>query len=192
MTDNHDFDNPYAAPDSSYEDVAATLMGSEGRLWRQGKLLVMERDAALPDRCVKSNEPCEGRLKRLLRWHHPAIYLVILANILIYAIVASLVSHRATIHIGLSDEWQRRRRRNIAIGWLTALVGIGLMCSLGFADETALPFLLISGIVLVFGGLLFGMYGSRMVSPKKIDRTHIWLRGVHPDFLASLPEWHGG
>ncbi len=191
MPDAHDFDNPYAAPDSSFEDVATTLFASEGRLWRKGKLLVMERDAVLPNRCVKSNEPCEGRLKRVLRWHQPAIYLVILANILIYVIVATIVSHRATIHIGLSEEWRGKRRRNIAIGWLTALAGIGLLFSMGFADETVLPFLLVSGIVALVGGVLFGMYGSQMVTAKRIDRTHIWLRGVHPDFLASLPEWHG-
>ncbi len=152
----------------------------------------MERGAALPDRCVKSNEPCEGRLKRALRWHHPAIFLALIINILIYAILASIMSHRETIHIGLSDEWRRKRRRAITIGWVAALGGLGMFVG-GFAtEEPLLPILIVVGLVTLVGGMLFGMYASQMVSAKRIDKTHVWVRGVCPEFLATLPPWTGG
>jgi len=30
-----------------------------------------------------------------------------------------------------------------------------------------------------------------IVVPKRISKTHVWLKGVHPDYLADLPEWPG-
>jgi len=60
--------NPYASPfsaDCVPPLVTAQVVGEA--LYRQGKLLVMHKQAVLPDRCVKSNQPAHGRrLKRKL------------------------------------------------------------------------------------------------------------------------------
>src|SRR5438045_334031 len=43
-------------------------------IWRDGKTLVMMKEAFLPDRCVKCNGPANGyRLRRRLSWHEPII-----------------------------------------------------------------------------------------------------------------------
>jgi hypothetical protein len=51
-------------------------------------------------------------------------------------------------------------------------------------------------MVLGFIGTLFaaiyGLTSCRLVHPKKITDEHIWLKGVHPEFLASLPAWPYG
>ena len=49
--------NPYAAP---VTDITRPAL--EGEIWRDGKVLVMTRQAWLPDRCVKCNAPTTYRL----------------------------------------------------------------------------------------------------------------------------------
>jgi hypothetical protein len=47
------------------------------------------------------------------------------------------------------------------------------------------------GILATLGGLLYGLNASTLVTAQRITNDYIWLRGVHPEFLASLPEWPG-
>ena len=52
--------NPYAAPlGKPFLDVDNAEAG-EG-VWRDGNLLVVQKGAALPDRCIRCNAPAEGR-----------------------------------------------------------------------------------------------------------------------------------
>src|SRR5882762_3300178 len=68
-----------------------------GGIWRDSSTLVMTKDASLPDRCVKCNAPANGlRLKRRLAWHSPVLYLLIVLAVLIYVILAGILSKRAT------------------------------------------------------------------------------------------------
>ncbi|MCO6456561.1 MAG: hypothetical protein J5I93_14785 [Pirellulaceae bacterium] len=187
-------DNPYAPP-----QVEKPFLGQPGAshagLWRDGRLLVMHRQAELPDRCVKSNEPAHGRrLKRNLSWHHPAVYLALLANILIYAILATVLGKRATIQIGLTQQWIVRRRWRMLIAWLLVLLCSGLfvagiMLSDSLRENAVWPIVL--GGVGVIAAAVYGVIACRLVHPKKMSDEYIWLQGVHPDFLAALPPWPG-
>lgn len=197
--------NPYASPlsiDISVPDEAELLTATlaerqqlEQGLCRKGKQLVMHRYAKLPDRCVKSNEPTTRRLRRKLSWHHPAVFFVLLLNLLIYVIVAFSVRKQATIYIGLSDRWFRKRRRAILLGWSSALLGlvtfIGslmIVSDLRVKSEWA-GWGILLGVIMMIGGTIYGIYGSQIVAPVRITNDFIWLRGVHPAFLADLPEW---
>ena len=186
--------NPYASPQS--ELVMAEALRAGGAQpqnigpWRDGNLLVMHKNAVLPDRCVKSNQPAHGRrLKRNLSWHHPAIFLAILVHLFIYIILALALRKTATIYIGLSDEWFARRRRAIIIGWGLLIGGmVALITGIAYVESVDLAWLLIlAGIMIGLGGALYGAFAARMVAPKRITDTYIWLKGVHPDFLADLP-----
>jgi MFS family permease len=147
----------------------------------------MSKDAALPDRCVKCNAPAGGfRLKRKLAWHHPAIYLLAFMAVLIYALVAGIVSKRAIIYVGLCADDVRRRRRKIAVGWLlfgASFVGI----ILAFAYNSGILGLL--GIGAFFFAVVWLIVVARVVTPKKIDDHLIWLKGINSDFLSELPPW---
>lgn len=183
--------NPYASPEYIEPVQAQFVQASNAGLWRQGNLLVMHKQAPLPDRCVKSNQPANRRLKRKLYWHHPAVYLVILAHILIYAIVAFIVRKKATIHIPLSDAWFAKRRHRIVMAWGSMLLSIvGCVAGGIFIDQYQSPcvFLIVGGVVTFLVSALGGLYGARMVYPKRIDDTHVWLGGVCPEYLAGLPE----
>jgi hypothetical protein len=190
--------NPYAPPKATpppYPVYQQPYPGGDPLfgLFRQGNVLVMHKNAPLPDRCIKSNEPAHGRtLKRTLRWHHPLAFLALLANLIIYIIVAAILTKTATIHIGLSEKWFTRRRIIIAVSWLLVLAGLGLFGG-GIAAMDALPdvgpFLMIGGIIVGIGGAIFGLMAARLVYPSKITDTHVWLKGVHPDYLNGLPNW---
>ena len=184
------FENPYAPPVtvSPFADMEAAK--STG-LWRKGTVLVMHKRAQLPARCVKSNEPAKGRLKRVLYWHHPAIYLSILISIWIYIILALALRKSATIYIGLSNEWFRKRRRAIRIGWLSVLAGIGIfVVGIVSIDRTpALGWLIGIGVLVLLFGAIYGLIAARMVVAQRISDDYVWLKGVHPEYLAGLPEW---
>ena len=49
--------------------------------------------------------------------------------------------------------------------------------------------LILLGVLVFFGGALYGLIAARMVAPKRISDDYVWLKGVHPDFLAELPVW---
>lgn len=187
--------NPFASP-QAYDTWADGQAGpdlvietNEG-LWREGKLLVMHRDAQLPDRCVKSNQPAHGRrLKRKLAWRHPAVFLLLLLHVVVYVIVAVILTKRATIYVGLSEEWFARRRRTIAVAWSLVLLGAGLVVvGIALVERNGMFGLLIAaGLVLALGAAIWGLVRARLVAPKRITADHVWLKGVHPAFLDELP-----
>jgi hypothetical protein len=161
-------------------------------VWRDGKLLVMHRNAELPGRCVKSNQPAEGWLRRKLTWHNPLLYLLIFISLLVYIIVALIVQKKADIRIGLTQARLSRRRISIAVGWLSFLGGIGICIAGGVIGEDLFLIFLILGLVTSFGGAIYGLMASRMVSATKITDEYVWLQGIHPDYLDQLPTWYGG
>ena len=106
-------------------------------VWREGKTLIMTKDAALPDQCVKCNAPAHGfRLKRNLSWHHPAFYLVILVAWVIYIVLAIALSKRATVFFGLCTEHYNRRRGLLIVGWI--MLALGLITRVAFSNTIEL------------------------------------------------------
>ncbi|TWU13579.1 hypothetical protein CA54_24140 [Symmachiella macrocystis] len=166
-----------------------------GSMWRQGnKTLVMHKNAEMPNRCVKSNRPSTRYLKRKLSWHHPGWYaLILVCNMIVYAIAALIVRKTATIYVGLSEEWFVRRQRAILISWTLSLLGIALLVTgiaLVDASEYAVAMIPL-GIILLLGGLIYGVVRARIVEVKKIKDDYIWLNGCCAEYLDELPEWTG-
>ncbi|HMC11568.1 MAG TPA: hypothetical protein VKH44_09770 [Pirellulaceae bacterium] len=186
--------NPYAAPQEvGYYPPQSSSAPPFAGLWRQGKLLVMHKRAPLPDICLKSNQPATRRLKRKLQWHHPAIALTILAGLLVYIILAVVLTKRATIYVALTDEWFAIRWRRILYAWLVALLSVVLfIVGVAFVDQANTPipaFSIIGSCLLFLCGLIYGQYAPSLVSPKRMTDDYIWLKGVHPDFLDRLEVW---
>ena len=162
-------------------------------VWRDGNRLVMSKDAQLPYICIKTNRPATAWLRRKLYWHHPAIYLTILISIWIYVIVALIVRKKADIQVGLSAESFSRRRWSIAGGWLGFLLGAGLFV-VGIAESRPtndLIFLVPAGLLIGLIAAAVGATLASIVRPTRITDKFVWLKGAHPEFLASLPAWPG-
>ena len=186
--------NPYASPQipGGYNPAPQA-----GGLWREGKMLVMHKLAPLPPICVKSGQPATQWLRRNLAWHPPWIYVLILVHILLYVVVALIMQKKASIQIGLTDEWMARRRTRMLIAWLTSLGGIGLGI-VAIALENSGPntqgyiALLLPAVLMALGGLIYGVCACRLVKPDRITDQYVWLKGVHPSFLDRLPTWPYG
>ena len=97
-------------------------------VWRDGRAIVMSPGAAMPHRCVKCNEPAdEPTAARKVYWYSPWLYLLLLFNIIVFALIAFVIRRRATVAPGLCLEHKRRRRTAIKLAWTGALIGIVVM-----------------------------------------------------------------
>ena len=183
-------DNPYAV----YNTHAPASVLQPGGIFQKGKLLIVHKQAVLPDRCVKSNEPTSDRLKRKLTWHHPAIYLVILFNLLVYVIVAMIVRKTAAFDIPLATRYKAARVKWMIIAWSMAFVSIALfILGIAMADRPGNP--LLSGLCLLqfpftlLMSLMIGIFGCRVIYAKKIDDQYAWIGGTCEEFRRMFPEW---
>jgi DNA-directed RNA polymerase subunit M/transcription elongation factor TFIIS len=180
------------------EDLAGTV-GPDSRpghgLWRQGNQLVMTKDAQLPYVCIKTNRPADAWMRRNLYWHRPWIYLLILLSVWMYIIVALIVRQSAKIQVPLCRERIARRRWTIAAAWLAVVGGIVMMI-IGFASGNNRPSdglvaLILIGVFVSLAGAIAGAVLARIVVPARITKEYVWLKGAHPDYLASLPPFEG-
>jgi hypothetical protein len=172
--------NPYAAPESNL-----SAQGSGGsRCWRVGPgLLFVMPSSDLPPRCVKCNEPAVRPVKlRKMYWHSGAWYLLILLNILIYAIAAMAVRKRVDISPGLCQAHARRRAWFVfgAFAAIIVLVFGGLVMISTNGQLAAV--MLILGIIAMFVGAI----GSRIITPIHIDERGARFKGCSEAFLQSL------
>src|SRR6185369_13936838 len=158
-------------------------------IWRNDSTLVMTKEALLPNRCIKCNAPADEQLKRKLTWHHPALYLLVIASLLIYAVVAMVVRKTATVNIGLCEDHSSTRRRNIAITWALGLASVaGFVVAVMLEDGT----FAVLGIFLLLATAIYGIVTLRVVVPTKIDDYFVWLKGIDTNYLQQFPEWRGG
>ena len=91
----------------------------------------------------------------------------------------------------LSDEWFAKRHRAMFIGWFLVLAGIGMaVAGVATVDRSgAFPWMLVASPLVFLGGAIYGLLAARMVAAKRISDDYVWLKGVHPSFLADLPQW---
>ena len=188
-------ENPYQVSNIDMFAVPFELSPTDGGLFRQGKMLVVHQKAVFPDRCIKCNEPTTRRLRRVLHWHLPIIYLLMIAPIL-YVVVAIVVGKKAEFHVPLSERFIARRRSNTLIAVFLLFAGViafGIGIALIQSSEPNL-FVLAGCLMLIGPGLwlvasLWGIYGCRVISANYIDDHFAKISGVGSEFLASLPEW---
>lgn len=154
-------------------------------IWSDGDTLVVHRNAVLPDRCVKCNAPAGGdRIRRRFAWHHPALYLLILVGLLIYAIVALIVQKKAVLELGICAEHRKQRRTLTITGWalfVAAFVAIPIAVRMGSG---------LVGLLAVASFVASGVLGylvTNWIVASKIDDSYVWLKKVDRSYLASFP-----
>jgi hypothetical protein len=185
--------NPYAPPQSNLRGVMIAPHEQQmlaGGVWRAGDLLVLQKGASLPNRCVLCNQPASVQFLKKMHWHQPWVYLMILPGILIYAIVAAIVRKRADVALPLCAEHEGRRKRAATTGYL--LVVCGLVSMFGgcpFIDKNNDIFTILLGLggLALLIGLIVVSVGANFVVPKKIDDYYVWLKKVSASYLAALP-----
>jgi hypothetical protein len=155
-------------------------------VWQDGKLVVVSLYADLPDRCVKCNLPAGGyRVKRKLTWHPSGWYALILINLIVYAIVATIIQKKMTVHVGLCEKHRKRRLWLIGLGLGLPLLG-GLGCTATLGSDSAIGI----GVVGFLAGIVLLIIGTNLLAAESIDDRFARIRGAHRSFLATLPPFH--
>ena len=174
--------NRYAPPKALVEDRE----GDGAAMWRDGKVLVLRKDAHFPDRCIKCNAPSVAPKRRYrLTWHSSGLYLLLLLAVLIYVIVAALVRKTAVVHVGLCARHQKRVLWGRIIGWGGLVLEVLLVWA---AQTTPYEIFGIAAFLLVLPWLLATIWVNRIVLVQRIDDRYVRLKGCGPEFLRSLPE----
>lgn len=151
---------------------------------KDGKFVIVPIGSDLPPRCIKCNEPAEEPVKEIkLYWHSPWLYLLILLNILIYAVVGLIVRSTVRVSPGLCEAHAMQRRRKIFI-FLSLATGccIGGIGAMQMKAPEAAAFLFLAMLV----SLVIALVASRKVYAKKITKEYARLGGCKEAFLASL------
>lgn len=170
--------NPYAPPQTKVIEI------NDGQCTREGDAVLIQRGSDLPPRCIKCNAPIEEPIKEIkLYWHSPWLYLLILVNILLYAIVGLIVRRKVSVSPGLCKTHAAKRRRGLFTFLGLAGACSGLAIGLVGADqsEAAIALFLFAILILIIGALV-----SRKVYAKKITKEYARIGGCKEPFLASL------
>jgi hypothetical protein len=195
--------NPYAAPKAKLEEALPA-----GAAWRDGKLVRMDREGALPDRCVLCNAPAGKRVARTLYWS-PAAWRhfswivpfgLLIAGIGLRVPWMALAFWPLVIVLGIAHYFVRKklklelaicvrheRQGNIlaalSIAAVIAAVAFGALQIAG--NGVGLVLVLASVVAL---GVLQRYAGVHSISLKKLDADHAWLGGTGRTFREALPE----
>ena len=184
--------NPYAPSRASLQKGTAPPEALRGNVtaWRDHRVMVMLPDSPIPHRCIKCNEPADEPTKaRKVYWHSPWLYLLLLFNVLIFAIVAMVVRKKTIISLGLCANHKKRRRNIITLAWAGFLTGVVLVY-LGAASSAGVWGVLV-GVLVMLGAIVFGMVAGRVVVPTRIDKTYVRLKGCGEPYLETLPPFPG-
>jgi hypothetical protein len=203
MTNPEDDDiNPFAVTSipNPFLPIEMEQQLAPDQVYRYVDTLAVRRvDSVLPGLCVKSNEPATRSLKRVLYWHHPALYLLVIVSPLIYIIVSLIVRKKAVVYIPLAPRFFWARTRNMLIAWALVCIGFamfigGIGTASGSSTNLSATLIVIGllGPIVSLAGFIFGIHGCRMIYSKHIDEHFAWLGGVSKDYIAPLPEWPYG
>ena len=158
-------ENPYASP----RERSGSPPHEVG-MWRDGKLLVAHRDVVFPRICVRTNEPAQRYRRVSLSWSYPIDW----------------SGRFVTFHVGMCEAcWRRYRRRRVA-GWLLV---IGAAISLYVTIVMGIPVLPLLAIPLICTGIYLSNGAQVFLAVKRGRPPYYWIRGAHPSFVASLPDW---
>jgi hypothetical protein len=138
----------------------------------------------LPPLCVKCNRPAKGDpIPHRLRWHPPALYVLVLAGVLLYAIIATIVQKHATIAVSLCE---KHRRRRLTLGAVAIALSLGGLALLVWAASRQQAWLALGSIGVFLTGVVLGVV-NRTITPKRIDEHYVWVGGCCGPFLANFP-----
>ena len=162
-------------------------------MWRDGKLLVILRGEPFPNRCVKTNLPAEGRrLKQGLHWQPRwATLIQVAAPWGVGEAASALAGKCVDVEVGVSRRVVRKRHRRFAISGVILVASFAAMAWGVAAIPQGIHAMwpLLGGILGVCWGLFRFLSASQIIAAKRMSGEFIWIKGVHPDFLAELPEW---
>jgi hypothetical protein len=176
--------NPYAAPQAPVMPAGYAPGFSPARV--EGNVLVIANGSQFPAVCLKCGTT------HAISWRDQKFRYVPRWALLFAFWIQMLVAKNSRFYLPLcqacNGQW---KKWNIIAGvsWLPGaglwLLG-GILSAAGADDASGVVFLL--GTVVLLVGLITALIlrGKKIILPTKIDKTHSWLRGVHPTALQAV------
>ena len=177
--------NPYAPPQQfpvGAPAYAQAPYAAAPSAHVEGKLLVAANGSALPAMCLKCGGPAQHWRAQRYQYTPPwAFFFFGWLGVLIF-------SKRSSFQVPVCQEHQAAWKKWNLIAGLSWIPGV-LFWAIGAAvgDDVGAVLLLV-GTVVFFAGLFAALIvrSRKIVMPRKIDKTHTWLRGVHPTVLDAV------
>jgi len=164
-----------------------SVVGNAPATYRDGKTLVVPAGGCLPGNCVKCGaSQSVQRLTKTFRWHSPWVYVLIFLGVIVYFIVALVVTKKVRLDIPLCRAHRSWRVRMNFVGasLLVGSVPVSIILS-AFNVDGAVTALI--GVGMALSGLVvLGIVGGSF-KPVYIDETRAVFTGACEKFLSILP-----
>jgi hypothetical protein len=169
----------------------AGLAPTMGAVYREGDLIVGPRIVRLPEGCVKCGGPEARVFAKTLHWHHPAVFLAVLFNVLIYVVIALIVRKGGEVTFGLCAEHAMRRVRRMEIAGAACLAFVSVpIVFYGKASRTVADdfgtLAVIVGVIGAGASLIVLIRAHAVLRPKRIDDHQIKLAGAGQAYLRIV------
>jgi hypothetical protein len=152
----------------------------------------------LPPVCIVCGAEATATSRQTFRWHPPWVIVLILVNLLIWAIVALLLTKTMTMDAPVCDEHKGHWFKRKLIGWGAVLLGLavfagGVAVSVGLADDPRFrdvaPWGFLVGAVAFLVLLIVAAVVMRSgVRATEITDDDMRLTGVSEGFVEALRE----
>jgi len=100
-------------------------------------------------------------------------------------IVAVLTAKRAVVDIPLCEHHRARIKSGIILAW-SCFAGALVLAGVAVLQE--MESLALLAIISLMVSMLVGITRGRLVYARKIDKEHVWLKGVCHEYLDELPK----
>jgi GYF domain 2 len=167
--------------------VAAPPRPAVPLLRREGRNLVVTREAIFPPYCVKCGQPADGKpWEKNLSWCKPWIHLLIIVALLLWAIIYFLTRKQMRLTVPLCARHAHHRRKMVGAG-IALLLASPWLIILGASlnQDAMIGFgVLVMVAMLVAGAIVYGF--AAPLRPKKIDDWEGVFAGAGEPFLQAI------
>lgn len=181
--------NPYAAPVAGHFPHAAP--GAHGLrpyyAALNGDVLVVQKDAALPDVCMKCGTQ-HGIVRRSAKFQWTPVWArLMLVLCTVPGVIAMLVTtKKAPMQIPLCAPCNARWGQAVAALVVGIVALVGAVLSLRVLDDSGVGGIGFFVVLAGFFALAIGFVRPRMLQAHKIDERNVELKGVHPSAAQTI------
>lgn len=178
MSDNF---NPYQTPNATLTKQTLDNLSVDAK-----NILFVPFDNDLPPCCIKCGKEVTGNIKtRKMWWHHSGWYLLILINILIYALVAVAVRKKTSLSVGLCEEHARSRKKKI-FGWLALSIVTFMLPIFSLSWEGDYEAMRVILFVISVISLMAAALSSSLIRLIRIDKSGAYIKGLPEAYLDGI------
>jgi hypothetical protein len=167
------------------------------------RLSVHEADGKLPAVCMCCGQPATTTVTRKMQWHPGWVYIFLvfglagLLGLLIYAVVANIMTRRVVVQVPLCDDHKGHWFKRAMLMWGSFfLFGVAGVAALVFAgslekqlSDQVMPFACgLSGLGLLAWLVIVIVCKITEIRPNEITDSEVLLKGVSEKFVEAVAE----